>query len=36
MWDLVSKETVCSVLAHDNAITALCVSLLDGLDKLDS
>ena len=27
MWDVVSKETVCSVLAHDNAISALCVSI---------
>ena len=28
LWDLVTKETVCSVLAHDNAITALCVGIL--------
>ena len=27
LWDIVSKETVCSVLAHDNAISALCVSI---------
>ena len=26
MWDVVTKETVCSVLAHENTITALCVS----------
>ena len=26
LWDLDTKQTVCSELAHENSITALCVS----------